>query len=465
MTTPAPPNAAPPDVLAGQILQRYGQVLAQYQQRVAGRDCPVARRWQAATGSSLADFPGWLARQPPQLALVKVFKVVNAPFPEAGRSVGVEPGAEVLLQMGLLALVQLLAQHYAAPLKSAAGLLLHLPMLQDTVLALLVACRCGVAVHLSERGNSDGSLQLEVTNLISGRQETQAGYRGVLDNIDIERQHQLRRLALARKVSQLVLPENSSARGQVLLDYQLQAWVDDAADDAEGLTPIVVLAWDEADLARDIEQRWGVRTVLRGDTASAPSDSPQRAAALQFSDAGQHVDRYIADLARLLRTGQLAPAAAPATKPLVCISYARENLALQQRLHDFLQQHRSTLDIWTDQDLLPGQNWHEIVRAKFAGCQVAVLLQSIEFNRSDYIAQHEMPEIQRRHAAGQLQVVTVVAGNCKLDYFDWLPALQSAHPPEQPLLAMDPIPRDTALNAIAAKIAQLATQAAKDRPA
>ena len=459
MTTPAPPTAAPPDVLAGQILQRYGQVLAQYHQRVSGRDCPVALRWKAVTGSSLADFPGWLDRQPTLPALVAVITVLSTPPAKADHASEVEPGAEVLLQMTLLTLVRLLAQRYAMALQSKAGHLLHLPMLHDTVLALLVACRYGVAVHLAVRYDSRGHEQLVVTNLITEREEVQVGVRGVRDNIDIERQ----RLLLAQSVMKRLFPADSPLLGQRLPDEHLRAFVDLAAEG--GLTPIVALAWDEAEVARDIEHRFGVRTALRGDPANAQADDPQRAAALQFADAGQQVEPYFDALARLLRRAPVATAPAPSTKPLVCISYAREDHVLQQRLCTFLRQYKSTLDIWPDQDLQPGQPWHEVVQTKFAGCHVAVLLQSGDFNDSTYIAEHEIPEIRRRHAAGQLQVDPVVAGPCEMNHFPWFAALHSAHPPEQPLLAMEPIARDTALNAIAAKIARLATQAAKDSPA
>ena len=462
MTTPAPPNAAPPDVLAGQILQRYGQVLAQYQQRVAGRDCPVARRWQAATGSSLADFPGWLARLAPLPALVAVITVLSTPPAQTDHASEVEPGAEVLLQMALLALVRWLAQHYATALQSAAGYLLHLPKLQDTVLALLVACRCGVAVHLAVRYDSKEGEQLVVTNLITDHEETQVGKCGVQDNIDTER----KRLLIAQSVMNRLFSADSPLLGQRLPDEHLKAFVDHATE--RGLTPIVVLAWHQAEVARDIEHRWGVRTALRGDPANAQADDPQRASALQFADAGQQVEPYFDALARLLRRAPVATAPAPSTKPLVFISYAREDLALQQRLCTFLSQHRASVSTWTDQDLQAGQRWKQGLLDKLAGCQVVVVLLSVDFNVSNFIQDIEMPEIQRRHAAGQLHVVPVVAGPCELNHFPWLAALHSASPPEQPLLAMEAVPRDAALNTIAAsiaRIAQLATQAAKDRPA
>ena len=460
MTTPAPPNAAPPDVLAGQILQRYGQVLAQYQQRVAGRDCPIALRWQAVTGSSLADFPGWLARQPPQLALVKVVKLLNTPLPQADRAIGAEPGAEVLLQMALLSLVQLLAQHYAAPLKSSAGPLLHLPMLQDTVLALLVACRCGVAVHLAVRYDSQGCEQLVVSNLITEREEVQVGVRGVRDNIETERQ----RLLLAQRVLQRVLPLNSDVRGRVLPDYQLRAWVDESAD-ADGLTPIVVLAWDEADLARDIEQRWGVRTALRGDPANAPSDSPQRAAALQFADAGQHVEHYFADLARLLRPGQLAVAPVQRAEPVVFISYAHANKALMQRLELAFGQFKTKVLTWTDGDLRPGDDWNAVLNEKLRLSQVAVLMLSLDFYGSDFIREKELPVIQQRYAARQMRVVPVFAGACSRGAHPWVSALQFVAVADDALYDGNEARRDAALTTIAEHIAQQATQAAKDSPA
>ena len=463
MTTPTePPAAAPPDGLTGQILTRYHQVLARYRQMVPNEDCPVARRWRQETDTSLADFPRWLASMSPRHALVKVATVLNAPLGPANRPLSAEPGAEVLLQMALLALMHLLAQHYAATLQSSVGPRLHLPMLQDTVLALLVACRHGVAVNLAVRIDSNCEAQLVVTNLITEREMVVAGVKSVQQNIDTE----LHRLWLSQQVLHQLLPPGSGLLGRHLPDDHVHAWVDEAGD--KGLSPIVVLAWNEAEVARDIEQRWGVRTALRGDPATAPADSSQRAAALPFADAHLQVEPYFADMARLLRAAPVAPvapvaqAAPPPAKPLVFISYAREDLALQQRLCTFLAQHRASVSTWTDQDLQPGQRWRQHLLDKLVGCQVAVLLLSADFNTSEFVQLEEMPEFQRRYTAGQLKVVPIVAGVCKPDYFAWLSELQLANPPEQPLLAMAPPPRDAALNGIAAHIAQIATQPTQD---
>ena len=459
MTPNTRPDPATPGVLAGQILKRFDQVLARHRTNVPDRDCPVSRAWRAETGSELADFPGWLAARSSPRALVKVIKLLNAPPARGTGDGGAGPGAEVLLQMALLALVQLLAQRYASPLQSAAGPLLHLPMLEDTVLALLVACRHGVAVHLAVRYDSQGREQLVVTNLITDREEVQVGMRGVQDTIDTER----RRKLLAQQVMHKVLPPGSGVLGQRLPDDQMRAWVEES--DEDGMTPIVVLAWDEADLAHDIVQRLGVRAALRGDPAKAPADSPHRAQAQHFADAGQQVEPYFADLARLLRPVQVAPVLAPTDKPLIFVSYARADLALQLRLCTFLRQYKANVSTWTDQDLQPGQDWQQSLLDKLAGCQLAVLLLSVDFNVSEFIGQTEMPEIQRRHAAGQLQVVPVIAGHCDRTHFPWVNKLQWPHPPEQPLLSLDAQTLEKALQAIAKEILELVSPASKDTPA
>lgn len=453
------PDAAPPGVLAGQILKRFGQVLARYRLNVPDRDCRVAQAWRAATGSGLADFPAWLAATSPQLALVRVFQLLNAPPARSDQAARAEPGAEVLLQMALLALVQLLAQRYAAPLKSTGGPMLHLPMLEDTVLALLMACRYGVAVHLAVRYDSETGEQLVVTNLITGRQEVQVGVCGVQDNIDTER----KRMLLAQRVLQKVLPPGSGLLGQRLPDDHMQAWMDVAADD--GLSPIVVLAWDEADLARDIAQRWGVHTALRGDPASAPADSPHRALAQNFADADQQVVPYFADLARLLRPGQLAVAPVHSAEPVVFISYAHANKALMQRLELAFVQFKTKVLTWTDRDLRPGDDWNDVLNEKLRLSQVAVLMLSLDFYGSDFIREKELPVIQQRHAAGQMRVVPVFASACSREAHPWVSALQFVAVADDALYDENINRRDAALTTIAEHIARLATQAAKDSPA
>ena len=466
MTPNTRPDPATPGVLAGQILKRFDQVLARHRTNVPDRDCPVSRAWRAETGSALADFPGWLAATSSPRALVKVIKLLNAPPARGTGDGGAGPGAEVLLQMALLALVQLLAQRYASPLQSAAGPLLHLPMLEDTVLALLVACRHGVAVHLAVRYDSQGREQLVVTNLITDREEVQVGVRGAQDTIDTER----RRKLLAQQVMHKVLPPGSGVLGQRLPDDQMRAWVEES--DEDGMTPIVVLAWDEADLAHDIVQRLGVRAALRGDPAKAPADSPHRAQAQHFADAGQQVEPYFADLARLLRPAQPVQTPAqpvqtpsPPGKPRIFISYARENLALLNRLCDYLGQYQAEVTTWTDQDLQSGDVWRKKLLEELAGCHVAVLLLSVDFIKSPFIKQVEMPELERRHAAGQLRVVPVAAGPCKLDYFPWVAALQRARPTDRELLSLRPAEREAALQAFAVEICDPPSPVLKAPPA
>ena len=204
---------------------------------------------------------------------------------------------------------------------------------------------------------------------------------------------------------------------------------------------------------------------MRGDPAKAPADSPHRAQAQHFADAGQEVEPYFAALARLLRPAQVAQVLAKPVKPRIFVSYSHMNLALLQRLRTYLGQYYDDVSLWTDQDLRPGEDWQKSLQEALAGCQLAVLLVSVDFNSSKFIKQKEMSELQRRHAAGELQVVPVAAGACKWDYFPWVDSLQWVNARELPLLGLDPQPQDSALQAIAARIHKLATPASKDPPA
>lgn len=73
------------------------------------------------------------------------------------------------------------------------------------------------------------------------------------------------------------------------------------------------------------------------------------------------------------------------------LSYSRRDRTWFHRLRRTLLLLREfDIVLWTDQDLLPGQKWHELIQSKVAESGAAVLLVSQDFLSSEYIQAHEL---------------------------------------------------------------------------
>ena len=52
---------------------------------------------------------------------------------------------------------------------------------------------------------------------------------------------------------------------------------------------------------------------------------------------------------------------------------------------------RRGVEIWTDREIKPGENWHEEIQNSLARAKVAVLLVTPALLQSEYIAKNELP--------------------------------------------------------------------------
>ena len=99
----------------------------------------------------------------------------------------------------------------------------------------------------------------------------------------------------------------------------------------------------------------------------------------------------------------------PARPFRVFISYAREDLTYLDALTNHLKPLKDAgwLEPWTDQALVPGEQWEPTLLTKLAEADVILLLDSPDFAASEFIQRVELPTALARRQAGKVELVRV----------------------------------------------------------
>src|SRR2546428_13547009 len=79
----------------------------------------------------------------------------------------------------------------------------------------------------------------------------------------------------------------------------------------------------------------------------------------------------------------------------VFISYSHKDAKYLDGLLPHLQylEKNKRIDLWVDTKLKPGENWQSEVENALASVKVAILLISIDFLNSPFIAKNELPPL------------------------------------------------------------------------
>lgn len=100
----------------------------------------------------------------------------------------------------------------------------------------------------------------------------------------------------------------------------------------------------------------------------------------------------------------------------VFVAYARADEEWRSELSKHLSAFRRSGAIrdWSDQEILPGQEWSRSIREKLDRADIILLLVSAEFLHSDYCHEVEMTRAVERHEAGEAVVIPIILRAC-----DW----------------------------------------------
>jgi serine/threonine protein kinase len=124
----------------------------------------------------------------------------------------------------------------------------------------------------------------------------------------------------------------------------------------------------------------------------------------------------------------------------IFVSYSHEDAAWRNRLRDAVSGgiYSEAFDVWSDERLVPGDQWADEIETAIENARIALLLVSQNFLRSDFIITGELPSILRRHSlnrSGQSEGLTVW----------WIPIDETSNE-ERQLAGLDQFQAATALD-------------------
>jgi len=96
------------------------------------------------------------------------------------------------------------------------------------------------------------------------------------------------------------------------------------------------------------------------------------------------------------------------------VSYSHVDEAYRKRLGTALAllKRQGLIDVWTDREILPGEEIDPRIAAELDRADVILLLVSPEFLASDYCYEKEMARALERHRAGKAVVIPLILRPC-----------------------------------------------------
>jgi hypothetical protein len=100
----------------------------------------------------------------------------------------------------------------------------------------------------------------------------------------------------------------------------------------------------------------------------------------------------------------------------VFISYSHEDTSRFKVLKKYLNvlKKRGFIVVWDDRKITAGREWEGQIKKSLNSAGIILLLVSIDFLDSDYIADVELARAMERHEAGEARVIPIILRPC-----DW----------------------------------------------
>ncbi len=105
-------------------------------------------------------------------------------------------------------------------------------------------------------------------------------------------------------------------------------------------------------------------------------------------------------------------------KVRVFISYAHENQNWCERIKDYLNPH-DDIEVWTDQKLEYGDQWHETISEQLEQSDVAILLISTDFLNSAFIKNSELPILLHSAKSRGVLIIPVIIEQCLFEFVSY----------------------------------------------
>lgn len=148
----------------------------------------------------------------------------------------------------------------------------------------------------------------------------------------------------------------------------------------------------------------------------------------------------------------------------IFVSYSHDDPRWYRRVRDYLKSvEGDNVEVWSDEDIKPGQRWFDEIQKAVAATDVAVLLVTNDYVISDFIDEHELTPFVEAAARDELDLVWIAIGSCLWELTP-LEDLESVNDPERPLEGMSKAERNRTLTDVARSVLELARAREARRP-
>ena len=318
-------------------------------------------------------------------------------------------------------------------------------MTEELTAALVAATWFDLGLKL--RFSADGNI--EITNLINDRAETQFGVKTV-------------ELAFVDEVYFRLKGERFSINDEPHED-DIKAGIKiferkNGAGLMVGLSSSDARKGVDAELRNRFKQYWGIEMFIYGDAESQPSETVRNEWIKMQTSLMRHFKSSLTPLFQGVSTSIVShpPGGNSVPRSKVFISYAHARLD-KNRLIELVEhlkvlENQGLVDIWDDRKIGAGQDWYDQIDQQLKSCQVAVFLVSPAFLGSTFITNTEVPTLLSQHQQQGMHVVPLLIRDCTWEVVPWLKAMQM-RPPEAKPLSNTPRKRDQQLKQVALEIA------------
>ena len=125
----------------------------------------------------------------------------------------------------------------------------------------------------------------------------------------------------------------------------------------------------------------------------------------------------------------------PGPRNQVFVSYAHADIRWLERLQRHLRQliRTDTISLWDDTKIKPGDFWRKEIQKALERARVAVLLVSTDFINSDFIVEHELPQLLKAaKERSDLRILWLCLRPCLVEETEIMD-FQAANNPKRPL--------------------------------
>ena len=142
----------------------------------------------------------------------------------------------------------------------------------------------------------------------------------------------------------------------------------------------------------------------------------------------------------------------------IFVSYSHADAEWLKRLQVHLKplERAGSIEWWDDTRILSGMVWRDEIEKALAAAQIGVLLVSADFVASDFIANHELPNLLAAAQNRGLTILSLIVGPSRFKRMPELSRFQAVNDPDRPLMGLPKAEQEAELLKLANRIEDLA---------